>query len=142
VDEMLMKPGKYEVTPESTFDVEVHLGMSNGRWVIYDSQTEGADTHKLVFRIWTYDEMVELKKKATAYDPHKRIHMLDHDALNRMKVQKLLVSWTFDRENPRLKVLHVNGILTDESWNMFAKLQPNIISYVMERMNDVLEFNG
>ena len=95
-----------------------------------------------MFRMWAYDEMVNLKKMATNYDPLKRIHMVDHDVLNRLKIQRLMVSWTFDKDNPRLRIQHVNGVMTDEGWKAFISLQPNISAYIIEEMNKVYEFNG
>jgi hypothetical protein len=142
VDERLMKAGKYEVTKEHTFDVNLHLIPKDNRWVLTDRAGKGVESHVLVFRMWTYDEMVEMRKMSTAYDASKRLHMLDNDALNRLKVQRLIVSWTFDRENPRLKIYHVNGVLTDESWQAFARLQPSIISHIFDEMNRVYEYNG
>ena len=142
VDEKLMKPGKYEVTDQHIFKIEINLVFRDGRWVIVDSPGKKIETHEVIFRMWTYDEMVELRKLATNYDGQKRIHLTDNDVLNRLKVQRLIVSWTFERDNPRLKLLHVNGILSDESWQAFTKLQPNIITYIFEEMNRVYEFNG
>jgi len=142
LDEALMKPGKYEVTLEHTFKVEVNLLLRNGRWVVVDNAGRGAESHEVIFRMWTYDEMIELKKMATSYDPQKRIHMIDNDLLNRLKVQRLMVSWTFDKDNPRLKLAHVNGVLSDESWGAFIKLQPNIVTYILDEMNRVYEYNG
>lgn len=142
VDEKLMKPGKYEVSNEHTFEVEVHLAPNKGRWVVADRPGREIDSHKIVFRMWNYDEMIDLKRKATNYDSQKRLHMIDNDALNRMKIQKFMLSWTLDRDNPRLKLFHVQGVLTDESWQTFTKLQPNIISHIIEEMNRVYEFNG
>jgi len=142
VDEKLMKPGKYEITPETTFKIQVHLREKDGRWLLMTGPGKGIETHEVVFRMWTYDEMVEMKKMATTYDATKRIHMIDNDALNRFKVQRLMVSWTFDRDNPRLKLHHVNGVLTDESWKAFASLQPNISTYILDEMNRVYELNG
>jgi hypothetical protein len=92
--------------------------------------------------MWTYDEMADMKKMATSYDGLKRVHMIDNDSLNRFKVQRLMVSWTFDRDNPRLRLQHVNGVMTDESWRAFASLQPNISTCIIEEMNKVFEFNG
>jgi len=142
VDEQIMEPGKYEVTSETTFDVELFLKEGDGRWMVVNPGTDSAEEHKLVFRMWSYDEMVEMKKKATTYDATRRIHVIDNDALNRLKIQKFLQSWTLDRENPRLKLHRVGGVLTDESWQTFAKLQPNIINYIFDRMNEVYELGG
>ena len=142
VDERIMKPGDYEVTPETTFEVEVHLRKSGSRWVVVEGAGKDIVTHKVVFRMWTYDEMVEMRKMSTTYDSVRRVHMIDNDALNRLKVQKLMVSWTFGDDNPRLKMHKVQGVLTDESWETFKKLQPNIISHILERANGAYEFNG
>lgn len=143
VDEKLMLPGKYEVTKDSTFKVQLHLKANKeGRWMVMTGAGKDIDSHEVVFRMWTYDEMVELRKMVTTFDATKRMHMIDNDALNRIKVQRLLVSWTLDRDNPRLKLLHVNGVLSDEGWKMFSHLQPNIITHLLEEMNKALEWNG
>ena len=142
IDEKLMRPGKYEVTEQHTFKVEVNLSLKDGRWIVVDGLGKGVEAHEVIFRMWTYDEMVELRKMATTYDSQKRIHLTDNDILNRLKVQRFLVSWTFDRDNPRLKLLHVNRVLSDESWQAFTKLQTNIITHIFEEMNRVYEFNG
>ena len=142
VDEKLMEPGKYEVTDKNTFDIDVYLTSSKGRWIVTDRPGKDIDNHKIVFRMWNYDEMIDLKRKSTSYDAQKRLHMIDNDALNRLKIQKFMISWTFDKENPRLKLFHVQGVLTDESWQVFTKLQPNIISHIVEEMNRVYEYNG
>ncbi len=86
VDEQIMEPGKYEVTSETTFEIEVHLKEGKGRWSVMSGSGKDINTHKLVFRMWNYDEMVELKKKSTSYDPTRRVHIIDNDALNRLKV--------------------------------------------------------
>jgi len=142
VDEKLMKPGKYEVSSETTFKVVMHLKAQDGRWIVMVGPGKGIETHEAVFRMWTYDEMVEMRKMATNYDVAKRMHTIDNDALNRFKVQRLMVSWTFDRDNPRLKVQHVNGVMTDEGWKAFASLQPNISTHILDEMNKVYELNG
>jgi len=142
VDEKIMEPGKYEVTDKTTFEVKLHLKLNNRRWLVMTSAGKGIDSHKLIFRMWNYDEMVAMKKQATSYDTTRRVHIIDNDALNRLKIQKFLQSWTLDSDNPRLKLHRVNGVLTDESWEMFSKLQPNIINYIFDGMNEVYELNG
>jgi len=142
VDEQIMGPGKYEVTPDQTFEVPIHLKVQDDRWIVMAAKGPETDSHKVVFRMWTYDEQVDLKKRATTFDAERRVHMIDNDALNRLKIQKFMVSWTFDRENPRLKLHHVQGVLTDEGWTAFTKLQQNIIAYILGEMNQVYEYNG
>lgn len=142
VDEALMEPGDYEVTPEHTFDVKMYLMVKDKRWVIMNGSGEGVAEHTVVIRLWNYDEMVGLRKQATNYDSNRRIHMVDQDLLNRLKIQKLVMSWTLESINPRLKLHRQQGSLTDESWTNFKKVQPNILQYIINQMNEVLELNG
>lgn len=142
VDTMLQPPGKYEVTPDNTFSFELLIKDHKGRWVIVDKDMKGVDQHTVTFRIWSYDEMVDLRKRSMIYDNTKRVNLLDSDLLNRLKIQKLLVSWTLDRENPRMKLIHVNGVLSDESWKAFTRLSPNIAERIINEMNLVLDYGG
>jgi hypothetical protein len=142
VDEQLMEAGEYEVTPEHTFTIDVYLKQKGSRWIVMEKGGRGVIHEHVVMRMWTYDEMVDLKKRATTYDQLKRFHMVDHDALNRMKLQKFLVSWTLDKKNPNMKLHHQNGVLTDECWTAFAKLQTNISTHIIDEMNSIYEYNG
>lgn len=142
VDTILQHPGKYEVTPDNTFTFDLLIKDHKGRWVIVDKDMKGVDQHTVTFRIWSYDEMVDLRKRCMIYDNMKRVNLLDSDLLNRLKIQKLLVSWTLDRENPRMKLIHVNGVLSDESWKAFTKLSPNIAERIINEMNLVLDYGG
>ena len=140
LDERIMEPGDYEITRDTVFEVKIKLKKKGSRWVVVNS---GEDViHKVVFRMWNYEEMVEMRKMSMSYDSSKRMHMIDNDALNRLKVQKLLISWTFGDDNPRLKLHHVQGVMTDESWSVFKKLQPNIITQILDGANSVYEFNS
>jgi len=142
VDEKLMGPGDYEITEKHTFDVDVYLAKKGNRWIVVEKGLKTNIKQTVVFRIWTYDEMIELRKQSTSFDAIQRMHMVDTDNLDRMKVQKLMQSWTFGENNPRLKIHRVQGVLTDESWISFKKLQANIIRFILEKMNEVLEYNG
>ena len=142
IDEVLMAPGKFEITPDTTFTVTIHARLLDGRWILMTGAGKDIETNTIVFRMWSYNEMIEMRKLATNYDAQKRIHAVDNDTLNRLKIQRLMKSWTFDKDNPRLKIQHVNGIMTDEGWSAFISLQPNIITYIIDEMNRVYEFNG
>jgi hypothetical protein len=142
VDEALMAPGKYEITSEHTFEVKIYLRTEGNRWVVVSGPGKGVDEEKVVFRMWSYDEIVSMRKAATSFDAVRRLHLVDTDLLDRLKVQKLMQSWTLDKDNPRLKVHRVNDVLTDESWSRFTKLHPNIIRRILDGMNEILEYNG
>ncbi len=141
LDEAIPGPGKYEVTDESDFTIYLHLKKYNGRWLLMNNADETTDEHSVTFRMWTYNEMIEMKKMATSYDLRKKMHEVDNDLLNRIKIQRLLKSWTFGGENKNLSIQHVGGKMTDESWVAFTKLQPNIAQYIITEMNMVLEYN-
>lgn len=140
-DEKLMAPGKYEVSPEDVFTIDLYLKQEGRRWIL-SGQDKNSCHETVTFRMWTYDEMVEMRKLATNFDPMKRIHLVDQDALNRMKVQRLVTGWTLDKDNPRLRIQHANGVLTDESWTAFSRLHPSISTFIIDSMNFVLEYRG
>jgi len=143
VDVRLMQPGKYEVSPDDTFTIDIYLQIKEKRWILVEeSEEEDVFHEEVVMKMWTYNDSVELRKMATSYDQMKRLHMIDQDSLNRLKIQKFLVSWTFGRDNERLKLHHHNKTLTDESWAAVSKLQPNILEYIIQKMNAVYEYNG
>jgi hypothetical protein len=138
-----MNPGKYEVKQDDTFTITIYLMQVEDRWRVVDGPGRNVVEEKVVFAMWRYNEAVELRKKSTIYDRLRRMHLVDADSLNRLKVQKYLLSWTFDSDNPRLRLHRVNGVLTDESWDMFSKsLYPNITSKIIDEMNRVYEYNG
>jgi hypothetical protein len=142
IDEKLMQPGKYEIHSGVIFTVTIYMKEREGRWVLMTGAGKDIEKHEITFRMWGFNEMIELRKLATSYDAQKRIHMIDNDLLNRYKIQRLMMSWTFDRDNSRLRIQHVNGILTDEGWTAFTMLQPNIASHIIDEMNKVYEYNG
>jgi len=139
-DELLMGPGKFEMTEEDNFKVKFRVGNVEGRWVISSDLDD--ELHWVEFRMWTFDEEIELRNRATHFNERRRLHFVDNDELNRMKVQKLLKGWSFSKDNERLKLHHVNGVLTDESWKAFTKVHTNIVRFILERMNAILEHNG
>ena len=144
-DNVLMGPGKYEVHDKSTFVVEIYLKCrkeEGGDWWLIVEKKDAEVTERVVFRMWKYDEIVEMRKLATKYDTVRRVHMIDHDVLNRLKIQKLMRAWTFGKDNPRLSIHHVHDVLSDESWEAINRLQTNILKYIMDQMNERYEYGN
>jgi hypothetical protein len=143
-DNVLMGPGEYEVTRGSTFVIEIHLRLRDekDKWWVVTTKELAQTTESVTFRMWSYDEMVDLRKLATKYDTVRRVHMIDHDVLNRLKIQKFLLKWTFDKKNNRLELHHANGVLVDESWDKVRLLQPNILKHIIDEMNIRYEHGG
>ena len=141
-DVVLMEPGEYEMSKQSTFTVRVPLKQraNDENWWIVVDEAEAETVEEVTFRMWSYDEMVEMRKLATKYDQVRRVHMIDHDELNRLKMQRFVSSWTFDENNPRLELHHVNGVLTDEAWTKVKSLQTNILRFIIDQMNERYEF--
>jgi hypothetical protein len=138
----LMDCGKFEVKPDQTFTVKLHLKEHKGRWVVLEAPVAGSETHSIVFRMWNFDECLRLRREATTFDVTTRINKTDNDKLNRMKIMKFMQEWTLGKENPRLEINRVNGTLTDESWRAFTRLPPIIADRIISEMNMVLEYGG
>ena len=141
VDETIMSAGKYEITSDARFTIDIYLKKIDDRWVVVNkSKDKDVVKEQVTFRPWSFEEMIEIRKRANTYDAIKRMYWIDVDLMNRLKVQKLLQSWTFDRENPRLKLHQINGVMTDESWLAFSRLQVNVSRHIIDKLNEILEY--
>ena len=141
LNEQISEPCEYEVKKDDRFRVKFKVILKERRWIIVDDKYPGAEEHWVEFKMWSFNEETEIRKNSTQYDTFKRIHFIDHDLLTRLKISKLLKDWSFAEKNERLKLYHMNGILVDEGWNNFTRLQPNILRYIIDKMNEVLEHN-
>lgn len=136
---------KYEVKPETYFYVKFGIVSQEDRWVVIDEEdvsvTKKAESHWVKFKMWNYAQELDWKNQATEFDNSKRMHTLNTDKLNELKIRNLLVDWSFAEDEDSLKMLHVNDLLCDESFKVFYSLYPGIIRHIVSKMNDVLEFN-
>jgi len=137
-DKVLMEAGEYEVTKDSTFVIKLPMSRQ-GKWWVLVREEDAEIVHEVICRMWTYDEMIEMRKLSTKYDGIRRVHTIDYDILNRLKIQRLIKSWSFANENPRLALHHVNGVLCDESWQAIRRLQTNLLQFIIGSMNDHYE---
>jgi len=138
-DTAISAPGNYEVTRSSTFAVKIPMKVNADKWWVLVDEEYAEVVEEAVFRMWTYDEMVDMRKMSTVFDQLRRVHMIDHDILNRLKIQRLMTAWSFAKGNPRLAIHHANGVLTDESWDAVRRMQTNIVRFLIEQMNERLE---
>jgi hypothetical protein len=135
----------YEVGPESIFYVKFGIMPIDGRMIVIKEDDidfeKNAESHWVKFKMWSYEQELEWKNESTEYDSVKRVHTLNADKLNEIKIRNLILKWSFGEKQDSLKLFHVNGLLTDESLKTFYSLYPAIVRYIVERMNDILEFN-
>ncbi|MBP5459324.1 MAG: hypothetical protein J6Y62_04085 [Clostridia bacterium] len=137
--------GKYEVTPESEFTVRFCVSFEEGRWRVHLEEARYAnpeyESHWAVFRMWTYPEMLSWRQQATEYDNMTGVSRLNTDKLNEIKLRRLLKRWSFEEYDPRYKLLHVGGVLSDESYSLLNGMFPTIVDNLIFMMNQVLEEN-
>ena len=91
--------------------------------------------------MWTYDEELQWKADCLEYNSQTKIQSINYDKLNEIKLKNLLLDWSFAENEDRLKLLHCDGKLSDESYSIFNGLYPSIATCIVEMMNDVLESN-
>ena len=92
--------------------------------------------------MWTYAEELAWRREAQEFDNVNRQFKTNLDKFNELKVRHLLKRWSFEEYDPKFKLLHVNGVLADESYNVFKGFFPVIIDQLLFMMNRVLENNG
>ncbi len=140
------KPCKYQVTPNTTFFIRFGLVQKeDGRFVpIREDAIEGipeAESHWVKFRMWTYNEELDWKDKCTEYDSRSKMQMINTAKLNEIKLRWLMLDWSFGEYDSQLKLLHCDGKLSDESYNLFKGMYPSIANTIVDMMNLVLESN-
>lgn len=137
-DELRAK-SRYCVKPDSIFRVNFGLLERDGRIIPCDVNVQGCEQHWIEFRIWNYKEEMELKKLCSEFDTTHRIHKIDNDKLDRLKVQKLFRAWSLGEKEPDFKINTINGIVPDADMEKFYSLFPAVIHYLLDCMNLVLE---
>lgn len=137
---------KYEVRPDSEFTIRFCLGFKDERVVVYTEDAylklPDVERHWVTFRMWTYTNELAWKNQCMEYDHQTRNFKLNSSKLDELKVRHLIKDWSFSEVDPKFKLLHVNKILSDESYDMFKGFFPTIINNVIFLMNQVLEQNG
>ena len=137
---------KYEVTDKSYFTVKFGLyEKEEGHFIpIKEEAVETmpqAEMHWVKFRMWTYSEELKWKSECLEYNNATKSQFLNMDKLNERKLKYLMKDWSFGEYDDRLKLLHCDGRLSDESYSMFMGLYPSIASTIVDLMNYVLESN-
>lgn len=136
---------KYEVTPESVFTVRFCLGFDEGRPHAYVEEAKNShpeyELHWVTFRMWTYREELDWRQRCTDYDNMTGISRLNTVKYNELKIRNLLKDWSFSEYDVKFKLLHVGGVLSDESYNLFNGMYPSIVDNIVFLMNQVLEDN-
>ena len=137
---------RYEVTPESEFTIRFCLGFNEGRVQVYTADSylkqEELERHWVKFRMWKYEEELSWQNQSMEYQHQTRSFIHNQNKLNELKVRHLIKEWSFEEYDPKFKLLHVNGVLSDESYNIFKGFFPTIINNIIYLMNQVLEQNG
>ena len=136
---------KYQVTKDSTFTIKFGLLQQDGRFIPIKEQAilnyKNAELVWVKFRMWTFQQQIDWKNKCQDFNMAMKCQVLNTNKLNEMKIKRLILDWSFGENYDRLKLLHTDGILSDESYNMFKGLYPAIANTIIEFMNNVLENN-
>ena len=139
---------KYEIDNDTTFVVEFGVMFTDSQIIIIPKEnfSEADDIaddlyekHWVKFRLWNFMESATWKQECMDFIPAHRIFNLNTNKFNELKVRRLLLDWSFKDYGFDHKLFHINKQLTDESMDLFfKKFNPNIIQYVVNKMNDFL----
>ena len=140
------KRTKYEITDSSYFIIRFGLlQKDDGRFIpIKEDAIDGiseAEPHWVKFRMWNYGEELAWKSEFMEYNSAMKSQYLNIEKLNERKIRRLLLDWSFGEYDDRLKLLHCDGMLSDESYSVFMGLYPSIAGTIVDMMNLVLESN-
>lgn len=146
VSSFRVKRTKYEVTKDSYFIVRFGLMQKeDGRFVPVKytliSTFPSCEPHWVKFRMWNYGEELQWKSKFIEYNSNMKMQEVNKDKLDEYKIRHLMLDWSFGEYDDRLKLLHCDGVLSDESYGIFMGMYPSIASTIVDLMNLVLESN-
>ena len=137
---------RYEVRPDSEFEVRFCLGFKDDRVMVYTADAwlkhPELEQHWVKFRMWNYEEELAWKNQCMEYNSAMRTLVQNQARLDELKVRNLIRSWSFAKIDDRFRLLHVNRVLSDESYEVFRGFFPTIINNIIFLMNQVLEQNG
>lgn len=137
---------KYQVNKDTIFYIKFGIyfkKQEQDRIIVvdYDKANKQIQNHWLKFRMWSYEECNRLKESCCQQDQYRN-YVYNKSKLFRTKIKYLLLDWSFKQNNPDMKLMHVNNILSDESINDFMNLHPNILFYIESELNSILQANG
>lgn len=137
---------KYQVSKDTIFYIKFGVYFSQEqqqRLLItdYDKSNSGIQNHWMKFRMWTYEESHRIKDSCCQLDQYRN-YVYNKSKLFKTKIKILLLDWSFKQINPDMKLMHVNGILSDQSIADFMSLHPNILFHVQSKLNSVLQANS
>ena len=140
------KTSKYHVNKDSFFIIKFGLlRQEDGRFIPinYESTDDYplSEKHWVKFRMWFYNEQLQWKQSVMEYKNSLKLQVLNQEKLNQIKIKKLILDWSFGQFDENLKLLHCDGKLSDESYDMFMGLYPSIAKTIVDLMNMVLENN-
>ena len=132
---------KWQLQKDETFKVRFCLEEIEGKRIKIHLTEKGPDVieHWVEFKMWDYNAMINLRKRATKYDEKSGTFYVDTDFFNDLKIQYLLKDWSFGQIEPHMKLTHFKNSLSDESFQMFKSFYPWISSAIVSKMNEVLE---
>ena len=134
---------KYEISPDSEFTVRFCLGFEEEKILVYKEDSylriDGLERHWAKFRMWNFREELEWKNQCMEFDSISRAFKQNIIKLNEIKIRRLIKDWSFSEIDPKFKLLHVDGVLSDESYNVMMGFNPAIMDNLIVLMNNVLE---
>lgn len=140
------QPTKYQVTKDSVFVIRFGIDFLEQRLILIEQeqveQFPTSQSHWVKFRMWTYKQQIAWKDQCMRFNNESRSFVVDTNKLNELKIRRLIKDWSFAKHSDKFKLLHINGVLSDQSYQIFKGFYPNVINGIIQRMNRVLQFNG
>ena len=133
---------KYEVKQDTVFYIRFGITFVDDRLVVceQDKLNKNIQSHWLKFRMWTFEQCNEIKNRCCQLDRYKN-YIYNKVKLFRQQLKYLLLDWSFGINDPNMKLMHVNKILSDQSINLIMNMHPNILFFIEDSLKDVLQGN-
>ena len=133
---------KYQIRQDTCFYIRFGVTWIDDRIVVVkqDKLNPDIESHWMKFRMWSYEQCNKIKNNCCQLDQYKN-YVYNKTKLFKQSVKYLLLDWSFGINNPNMRLMHVNKILSDESISLFMNMHPNILFYIQNKLKGILQGN-
>lgn len=133
---------KYQIKEDTCFYIRFGIIWDQQRLIVtyQDKLNPQIQSHWLKFRMWSFQQCNKIKNDCCQLDRYRN-YIYNKVKLFRQQLKHLLIDWSFGIDNPNMRLMHVNKILSDESINLIMNMHPNILFFIQEKLKDILQGN-
>jgi hypothetical protein len=120
---------------ENRFRFKVYIRVTGEIVRITNNYRDSDESFTILGEYPTYEEELATKKENTKVDEITGNSILDTDAIAIWRVKRCLIKWNLHKvKGFAKKLIRVNNLLTDDSFQSFIELPPLVRKHILQRL--------